>query len=56
MCRETIGSAYNDEILRDVSDDGALQLLADILFLEIALKGEISGAKEKFVEKVLCSF
>lgn len=57
-CRDTIASAYND-VLMEISEDAALQLLADISFLEIALSvqemGEFKQVKEKLCEKVTVS-
>jgi hypothetical protein len=57
-CRDTITSAYND-VLVEISEDAALQLLADVIFLEIALSvqemGEFKQTKEKLLEKVTLS-
>ena len=54
-CRENIISTYSD-VLVDISEDAALQLLADIVFLEIALSrhesGEFQGIKGILLEKV----
>ena len=54
-CHESIISAYTD-VLIDISEDAALQLLVDISFLEIALSGhesgESRGLREKLLEKV----
>ena len=54
-CRESLVSAYSD-VTVDISDDAALQVLADIVFMEIALSGqengEFQGVREKLVEKV----
>ena len=51
-CRESIVSAYSD-VTVDISEDSALQLLADIVFLEIALSGNESGEFEELRGKLL---
>jgi hypothetical protein len=54
-CRERIATVY-DEISDDVSSDAAIQLLADIIFLEVALScpeaGELGQVKQKLSDKV----
>jgi len=57
-CRESIAAVYSD-MMTEISDIAALQLLADTVFLEIALSGqeigEFNPVKEKLVVKVfLC--
>jgi hypothetical protein len=55
-CRQDIASKY-EEIPRDeMSDDAAMQLIADVVFLEIALggkeDGEFSNVRKGLLEKV----
>jgi len=54
-CRERIATVY-DEISDDISSDAALQLLADIIFLEVALscpeEGEFAQIKPKLSGQV----
>jgi hypothetical protein len=54
-CRETVAGVYDEFISsREVSEDTALQLLADVVFLWIALSGESEFAtiRDKLVKKV----
>ena len=60
-CREGIASVYDEMLVsEEISSDAALQLLADLIFLTLALsgdrKGEFDHVKEKLVEKVLLIF
>ena len=54
-CRESIATAY-DDIGEDISSEAALQLLADILVLEIALSspedGEFNSVKQRLIHRV----
>jgi len=54
-CRTGIAGVY--EVVTGVSGENATQLLADIMFLEIALAGreEFGGVRGRLVKKV-CSF
>ena len=54
-CRETVASVYDEFISsREVSADIALQLLAHVVFLQIALsdESEFHTIRDKLVEKV----
>jgi hypothetical protein len=54
-CRETVAGVYREFISsREVSVDTALQLLARVVFLQIALsdESELHAIRDKLVEKV----
>jgi hypothetical protein len=54
-CRETVAGVYLEFISsREVSVDTALQLLAHVVFLQIALsdESELHAIRDKLVEKV----
>lgn len=59
LCRESIAAVYND-LVSDASSDATLQMLADVSFLEIALraqeKREFNGLREELVHKVSFHF
>jgi hypothetical protein len=52
VCRKKLAVVYDE--IEHVSEDAALQVLADVVFLEIALVGgdEFQSVKEKLVERV----
>jgi hypothetical protein len=52
VCRKKLAVVYDE--IGHVSADAALQVLADVVFLEIALAGgdEFQSVKEKLVERV----
>ena len=55
-CRESVISCFEEIPTEEMSGDAAMQLIADILFLEIALGAkqgeELSAARKSLIEKV----
>ena len=59
-CREGIARVYGDILVAEISSDAAMQLIADVIFLSLALSGEgkdeFEHVKKKLLEKVYISW